>query len=41
VKPTYRQIGHARKLADKEEHRQYVVDLLNAGCSTPYGALAG
>jgi DNA invertase Pin-like site-specific DNA recombinase len=40
VKLTPKQIGHARKLIDKGEARQYVVDLLNVGRSTLYRSLA-
>jgi DNA invertase Pin-like site-specific DNA recombinase len=39
VKLTAEQIGHARKLIDKGEARQYVADLLNVGRSTLYRAL--
>jgi len=39
VKLTPDQIGHARKLIDKGEARQYVADLLNVGPSTLYRAL--
>jgi DNA invertase Pin-like site-specific DNA recombinase len=40
VKLSAAQIGHARKLIDKGEARQYAADLLNVGRSTLYRALA-
>jgi hypothetical protein len=41
VKLTSEQIGHARKLIEDDESRQYVANLLNVGRVTLYRALAG